>query len=227
MRVEHGDCLEVMRDLAAEGVRVDAVITDPPFIVPTQHYASRAKDTGFRRKWSDISPLVGWFDQVAAACRDLLKPEGHFVCFCNADSYAAFYPAVFSRFDIADCVVWNKQNIGMGRGWRKQHELLVIGRSTQSWFSDSTFSTVLNCRVVPTDERTHPAQKPQSLLEQIIGHIVPVGGMVLDPFAGSGTTGWAAQATGRDAILIEADADYVGAIRQQVTTPAPRQLELA
>lgn len=223
MRVEHGDCLEVMRDLAAEGVSVDAIITDPPFIVPTQHYASRAKDNGFRRKWSDISPLVGWFDQVVAAGCELLKPEGHFICFCNADSYAAFYPAVFSRFDVADCVVWNKQNIGMGRGWRKQHELLIVGRSSQSWFSDATFSTVLNCRVVPTDERTHPAQKPQALIEQIIGHVVPPGGVVLDPFAGSGTTGWAATATGRDAILIEADGEYSARIRSRAAAPRPQQ----
>src|SRR6185436_17533840 len=47
----------------------------------------------------------------------------------------------------------------------------------------------------------HPTVKPIKLIEWLVKLVTPPGGTVLDPFAGSGTTGVAAMATGRDAIL--------------------------
>lgn len=49
----------------------------------------------------------------------------------------------------------------------------------------------------------HPTQKPVSIVAPLISYSVPPGGLVLDPFAGSGTTGRVAKDTGRRAILIE------------------------
>ena len=219
----HGDALEVMRSMEANSV--DAVVTDPPFVVPTQHYASRSVDNKFGRKWSDISPLIGWFDIVAGEVARVLRPSGHFVCFCNADSYPAFYPAVFSRFGHADCLVWDKGKIGMGRGWRKRTEFIVVGRNQDAWFSQVTKSTVLSCPVVPSDQRVHPAQKPVALLREIIGHVTPPGGLVIDPFSGSASTGEAAFLEGRSFIGIEREVEYV-AIAEARILEAKRQLGL-
>lgn len=55
----------------------------------------------------------------------------------------------------------------------------------------------------------HPTVKPLALMRWLIRLTVPPGGTVLDPFAGTGTTGIAALAEGRKAILIEADETYV------------------
>jgi site-specific DNA-methyltransferase (adenine-specific) len=46
--------------------------------------------------------------------------------------------------------------------------------------------------------------------------VCPPGGLFLDPFAGSGTAGVAALATGRNAILIEQDEGYVADIRERL-----------
>lgn len=54
----------------------------------------------------------------------------------------------------------------------------------------------------------HPTEKPVGLLEPLIGYGCPVGGTVLDLFAGSGSTLAAAKATGRHAVGIEADERY-------------------
>lgn len=55
----------------------------------------------------------------------------------------------------------------------------------------------------------HPTVKPIALMQYLIRHITPPGGTVLDPFAGSGTTGEAAKREGFDCILMEAEPEYL------------------
>lgn len=58
----------------------------------------------------------------------------------------------------------------------------------------------------------HPTVKPVSLMQWLARLITPPGGTVLDPFAGSGTTGAAALAEGFNCILVEREAEYVADI---------------
>lgn len=60
---------------------------------------------------------------------------------------------------------------------------------------------------------THPTVKPVELMRYLVKLITPTGGLVLDPFAGSGTTGQAALAEGFRCVLIEREAEYVRGIR--------------
>lgn len=55
----------------------------------------------------------------------------------------------------------------------------------------------------------HPTVKPIALMQYLIRHITPPGGVVLDPFAGSGTTAEAARREGFDCILMEAEPEYI------------------
>lgn len=61
----------------------------------------------------------------------------------------------------------------------------------------------------------HPTVKPVALMQYLIRHITPPGGTVLDPFAGSGTTGEAALREGFDCILMEAEPEYVEFLRER------------
>lgn len=61
----------------------------------------------------------------------------------------------------------------------------------------------------------HPTVKPVALMQYLIRHITPPGGVVLDPFAGSGTTAEAARREGFDCILMEAEPEYVEFLRQR------------
>lgn len=69
----------------------------------------------------------------------------------------------------------------------------------------------------------HPTVKPLALMRWLVRMVTPPGGVVLDPFAGSGTTGAAAEAEGFDAVLIEREAEYLADIRRRlgVVAPAP------
>ena len=57
-------------------------------------------------------------------------------------------------------------------------------------------------------KNNHPTVKPIALMRWLVRMVTPPGGTVLDPFAGSGSTGLAAQAEGFEAVLVELDPDY-------------------
>jgi site-specific DNA-methyltransferase (adenine-specific) len=63
----------------------------------------------------------------------------------------------------------------------------------------------------------HPTEKPVGILEPLIRYACPPGGLVLDPFAGSGSTGEAARLTGRRAVLVEADERYCELIARRMS----------
>lgn len=64
-------------------------------------------------------------------------------------------------------------------------------------------------------ESKHPTVKPIGLMRWLIRLVTPPGGTVLDPFAGSGSTGVAALEEGMNAILIEADDQHAGAMQER------------
>jgi site-specific DNA-methyltransferase (adenine-specific) len=62
----------------------------------------------------------------------------------------------------------------------------------------------------------HPTEKPVGVLRPLIEYACPPGGLVLDPFAGSGSTAAAARMAGRRTVLIEADERYCEVIARRL-----------
>lgn len=85
---------------------------------------------------------------------------------------------------------------------------------------DQPFGDVVKSHPTRKDERAlapHPSLKPQSFLRQIVRAVLPLGeGVVLDPFAGSGSTLAAADNVGYEAIGIEIDQAYVQMARKAI-----------
>jgi site-specific DNA-methyltransferase (adenine-specific) len=220
----HGDCREILPTLRAQSV--DLILTDPPFFMPATHYQSR---TQWQRSWSDTSVLAMFWSTILDLAIPLLRATGHFVTFCNGDSYPVFYPEMYRRFDALKCLVWDKGAIGMGRIWRNRHELLIAARWETSTFKESGGSRpdVLAAKVIPSSDRTHPVEKPTRLLAQIIEPTTPTGGLILDPFMATGSTILAARMANRRAIGIEGEERYceIAARRlsQGILTPAGEQ----
>jgi site-specific DNA-methyltransferase (adenine-specific) len=69
---------------------------------------------------------------------------------------------------------------------------------------------------VKQDDKFHLTGKPTQLMRELV-KVAPVGGRVLDPFCGSGTTGAACIHEGRLATLIETSAEYVGVTTRRLT----------
>ena len=201
--IYHGDCREIVPDLG----RVDAVVTDPPFFMPAAHFQSRVK---WQRSWGDVSVLGTFWAAMLDVMMPRLKETGHFVTFCNGDSYPVFYPEMYRRFDVLKCLVWDKGHVGLGRIWRHQHELAIAARWAESFVNigGKLHSDVIRVSATPSADRDHPVEKPPGLLRAIIEPITPVSGVVLDPFMGGGSTLIAARDLGRKAIGIETEERY-------------------
>jgi len=110
-------------------------------------------------------------------------------------------------FRVNHCLVWAKTHFGMGTYWRNQHENIIFASIGQpNPMIDRGRGSVLTSRGVSPKHREHPTEKPLDLVTQIVS-AVP-GNLILDPFAGSGTTLIAARNSGRKAIGIEIEEKY-------------------
>jgi len=102
--------------------------------------------------------------------------------------------------------------------------------SSESWYSNAEYEYTDEGKYdidadggdfldIPTRSHkfAHFAVYPETLIEPMIKAGCPPDGIVLDPFAGSGTTGVVAQKLGRSAILIEISPDYVEIIKQRLS----------
>ena len=126
--------------------------------------------------------------------------------------------------ELKNLCVWNKSNAGMGSFYRSKHELVFVwknggaahinnfelgqyGRSrTNVW----DYEGVNSLRAGRMEELAmHPTVKPVALVADAIKDCSKRGGIVLDPFAGSGTILIAAERTGRRARALELDPGYV------------------
>ena len=71
----------------------------------------------------------------------------------------------------------------------------------------------------------HPTVKPVALMAYLVRHITPPGGVVLDPFAGSGTMGEAARREGFDCILMEQEPEHIEFLKQRFALEDEDELE--
>jgi DNA modification methylase len=128
---------------------------------------------------------------------------------------------VFS--ELKNLIVWVKDNGGMGTFYRSRHELIFAWKYGQAAHHNSFElgqhgrhrTNVWQYRGVNTlragrlqELQQHPTAKPVAMLADAIKDVSPRGGVVLDPFGGSGSTLIAAEKTGRRARLIELDPVY-------------------
>ena len=75
---------------------------------------------------------------------------------------------------------------------------------------------IIECGFSPNEAGLHPTQKPLKLMQALIALTTRVGQIVLDPFAGSGTTALAARNLGRHFLAFEADANYVAIFQKRI-----------
>ena len=216
-------------DRLMDGAPADLVFTDPPYNVPIVGHvcgSGRIRHREFAMGVGEMSEtaftafLTQTLGHAAGRCRDGAIA---FVCmdWRHMGELIAAGREVFS--ELKNLCVWNKTNGGMGTFNRSKHELIFAfkvgggphintfglgdtGRYRTNVWDYPGISSLGAAR----DEALamHPTVKPTALVADAIKGCSRRGGLVLDPFAGSGTTLVAAEACGRAARLIEYDALY-------------------
>jgi site-specific DNA-methyltransferase (adenine-specific) len=209
-----GDCLEVMPRIPDGSV--DAVITDPPYFLPVNSYVGKRGEGYAKRTLADSSVLRGYFERVFVELSRLLKPNGTYYVFCDAQSYPIFYQVMYPYTKYVRLLIWDKVVSYNGYTWRHQHELIAWGELDESERIPTGDGDILKCRGVLQKDRLHPAQKPVELLSRLIDKNVPASGVVLDPYMGSGTTGVACKETGRNFIGIEMEPQYYEIAKRRI-----------
>lgn len=91
------------------------------------------------------------------------------------------------------------------------------------WKNESGLRNIRSVWEFPTQptDRAHPAPMPDAVAERCILASCPLGGIVLDPFAGTGTTGQAALQLGRRFVGVELVDDYAEIARTRLSSDAP------
>jgi site-specific DNA-methyltransferase (adenine-specific) len=190
---------------------VDLIVTDPPYSFPTNQFRPEARIS--QRTFGDFSTYQHFFTSFLNEATRTLKKEGDIYVFCDEVFYAVLFPLFYSRFYSTKMVVWNKKRIGMGGGWRRQYEIIIHARMLPAK-TKSGDGDIIECS--PVRDKLHQSQKPVELIEKLLSKNPLMGGTVLDPFMGSGTTGVACKNLNRNFIGIELDETYYNIAKQRI-----------
>lgn len=230
--IYHGDFMDILPTLAG----VDAVITDPPYSSGGMYRGDRAMTT--RDKYTS----TGAEAKYAAAFSGDNRDQRSFALWCSfwlgyclRASNAGAVLAMFSDWRQLPTVTDALQTGGWVwrgvAGWAKPTARPVPDRMRQAlefiaWgtkgarvcrpHETARYHAGLYHQSAPSGKgRLHATEKPVELLEDLVA-MAPPGGLVLDPFMGSGSTGEACIRTGRRFIGVEVDAHYFEVARRRL-----------
>lgn len=197
-----GDAREILPDLTIEPT---ILLTDPPYSSGGfQESGKSAGSIGTRGKEVialDNLSTRGYQRLMREILRNCRTIDEAYICTDWRMWIHTFDALEDGGWRVRNMLVWDKQQMGMGLPWRNQHELIAYAKRTSATMMDGKRGNVLN--VKRSGNKLHPTEKPLELCQMILSNSQP--GMVLDPFAGSGTTLFAAKLEGRHAVGIEMD----------------------
>ena len=199
-----GDCLEVMDKLINLNVKVDAIITDPPYGI---NFKSNYRKEKYNLIQNDDN--LEFLDLFFEKTYELLIDNAHIYIFCSWHNIDKFKIAFEKYFKLKNIIVWEKNNTSMGDlkgSYAPKHEFILFGHKGRRLRNGKRLPDVLQAN--RTGNKLHPTQKPVSLLQIFIEQSSNKNEIILDPFMGSGSTGVAALNTNRKFIGIELDEKY-------------------
>ena len=200
-----------------DGKKADLLLTDPPYNVD---YVGKTKDalTIENDKQTDEQ----FYDFLFLAFRNAkeVSHAGTVAYVCHSDSEGPVFRQAFkdAGWSLRQCLIWLKQHMVMGRqDYHWKHEPILYGwleGGAHYFVNDRTQTTVWEFDR-PNASKEHPTMKPVKLMGQAINNSTKPGDIVLDLFAGSGSTLMAAEQTGRICYAMELDPKYCDVIRKR------------
>ncbi len=249
LALHHGDCVDV---LTAQTLECQTIFIDPPYAtgnVKAKYGRSRLLQekrwTNFAADWdvwTSQEAYAGDVERWCEAIRHVLDTNGT-LWVCGSHHSIPTWDLTLKRmgFWINQWVQWcipnAMPNVAMTQ-MASSNQTLIYARKSQKarHYYDATaarsYNDGKNLRdywLIPNDCTVgkvykHPSKKPVALVQRALHISTPPGGLVLDCFAGSGTTGVAARNLDRPCVLIEKDVRYVAMIEERL---AVQQMEAA
>ncbi len=232
-----GDCLELLPQFQ---FRFDTIFADPPYFLSSGGISMQSGkvvcvDKGEWDKSRSAEEVDSFNRAWLSACRQKLKPQG---TIWISGTYHNIFSVANSLtelgFKILNVITWQKSNPPANiscRFFTYSTEFVIWARRERKvahTFNYEVMKAINGGKqmtdvwrlpaIAPwekLDSQKHPTQKPLSLLTRIILASTPEHGWVLDPFAGSATTGIAANLCGRRFLGIEQDASFVALAKKR------------
>lgn len=217
----HGDCLEIMPRLGP----VDLVVTSPPYNKGPQSGAYANMRDGYRTYSDDLvdGEYIEWQQQVLATLWKSTSPHGA-IFYNHKTSLRNGVAQLPTRYLpphvlLRQLIIWNRRG-GFNHSpshFCPHHELILLLAHPEFRLtsrSSSAAGDVWNLRIDSQDTGSHPCAFPESLPTTAIN--ATDARVILDPFAGSGTTLRAATNLGRKSIGIELDESYCELIAKRL-----------
>ena len=202
----HGDCLKVLPQLPARSVNM--VCADPPYGI-----SYRARDG--RIVPNDDN--TDWLKPAFAEIYRVLERHSYCISFygwANADLFLAAYRS--AGFRVIGHLAFPKRYTSRSGYLRGQHECAHLLAKGYPHKPEYVIGDVLDWTY--SGNKLHPTQKPLSVLLPLVETFSKPGSLVLDPFAGSGSTLVAAKSLGRSYIGIELDEKYHAIASKRLAT---------
>ena len=233
MKLIQGDCLEKMDKLIEQGIKVDAIITDPPFnLVEKQGgsihlFRQSEKDGNNTYDKNSMNFDIG-FNQIIwlRRAKDLLKKGGHLIIFNDWENMGDIAKELKRlKLNVKSLNHWQKTN-PQPVEWKRrfvpgrEYFLHSINPGKYCFNLEKIHHGDFIMGLTKNSEKKfgkHPNQKPVNLMEQLVNILTEKNQTILDPFMGSGTTGVACKNLNRDFIGIELDEKYFNIAKERIT----------
>jgi len=203
-RILQGDAAQILKTLP-EG-SVDLVVTDPPYLVNYQ-------DRSGRRLANDdnAAGVLPVFEPMAR----VMKPDSFAISFAGWGALPEFATAwQAAGLRIVSQIVWAK-DYASRRGFTQYcHETAYVLAKGNPKRPTNPIPSVMPWAY--SGNKAHPTEKAVEVLTPLIRSFSNPGDLVLDPFAGSGSTAVAAALNGRDYLAIELEAKHCATARARL-----------
>src|SRR4030042_1712587 len=200
--IYHGDCREILPQL---DVKVDLVLTDPPFLV-------LFGTTETKNELGNYTIMEGWFNDQLRLWNPCIKPAGNLVLLCDWRTYPSFWRVALQNSIMPrNMVVWIHNAARHWHMFRYCHQLALVAQKPPTSPTDCPSGKLFDYWIednVKTLDRDHPTEKPEGYLGYLITAATKENDTILDPFLGSGTTCYCAKKLNRYSIGIEIEEKY-------------------
>jgi DNA modification methylase len=194
--IMQGDCIQVMRQIPANSV--DFILTDPPYLVNYRDRSGRSIQNDGNADW--LKPAMREAYRVLKMNRVAVMFYG----WTKVDTFFAAWKD--AGFQPVGHIVFRKTYSSKSRFLSYQHEQAFLLAKGRPPLSKQPLADVMDMPY--TGNKLHPTQKPVEALAPLVRSFTLQGELVLDPFAGSGSSCAAAILAGRRYLGIELDAEY-------------------
>ena len=198
-KIYNMDCLKGINQI--DNSSIDLILTDPPYGINL--HCQRRKQAQLWDRYHDTKILL---TAVVPELYRVLKNNS--VMFMFASWKQNWLKGILEKqFIVKSCIVWVKNNWGLGYYTRPQHEFIwMCFKGTPKRFPKAVSDVWHFDRLINPE---HPCEKPIRLILKMINLASKTDDLILDPFLGSGTTAVGCKMLKRKYIGFELSPQYI------------------